>query len=286
MFFVFESLKGFFILILATLGLCTIGFALPFLIFIGFFALLALFSPYFLLQSIHFGDFKSRFNNRLAEQKKMSKDKDVHIKNRLISKTDLSYLFIPNFVVLRSKLSGSNFRGSDLRRSKIEFSNLKETDFRDTNLSKSQLFCVRASRSNFIDSDLNRATVLKSIVSNSVFVDMNMSYLEFFASILSWSRFESCLGVGTHFLNSRLVSTDFRKCNLKKSSFSKTRLNGSFFEKCDLRKVDFSEADLRGVVIKKCNVKGVQWENAIFSSKSILPFGRKKAIRLGMKQAA
>lgn len=80
----------------------------------------------------------------------------------------------------------------------------------------------------------------------------------------------------------KAIGARFFNTNLKDSNLSEAKLQDSTMVGANLEGVDLSGANLEGAVLKKVRTENTNWEDAIFSHRTILPFSHQEALNKGM----
>lgn len=180
----------------------------------------------------------------------------IELISRSGDKYDLSQTCLRGIFLEGVDLSGWNFNGADLRRSRFAFSNCQKAVFTNTDLtganfnhallSETKFDYSVTNKTNFIATKIDNASFISSKGVNAKFHGATIKDTDFATSELKHCFFENTKQTNNHYTNAKLYSTVFCKSELKSINFSSADLSGTDLSTTKSDNCNFSQSIFAG----------------------------------------
>jgi uncharacterized protein YjbI with pentapeptide repeats len=187
-----------------------------------------------------------------------------------------------NAVFNNAQLGGANlslfegdgipWQGADLANADLSFTKCGGCDFTDAAMSGAKLL-----NSNILQADFTRTDLSQADLTSADFKGCTFTGANFTAAVLSDTSMKEADFTASKLGAAILRGTDFSGANLKKADLRMTKIESSLFVKTHLE-----EADLGTISLKDSDLSGAYLTGAKFNKRSVLPFDKDEALKLGM----
>ncbi len=200
----------------------------------------------------------------------------MEAKNAYLPKTDLSFTNLRSAAFEEAFLAGSLFNEAYILNTNFFKSNLIGTNFTKAQINKSDFKGADLKYSKLIKAQINKTQMHSCNLRGSDFANA-----EFKDSSLSGSNLEYSVGFYTKFINtnlgfvnlsySDLRKAEFKNLNIENAILDKTILKDATFENVTFKDVHFQNVDLKNVTLKNtlfwnCTFNGTSIKNIFFNS--------------------